>query len=171
MLDLGSGDGRLLALVHRARPAVDAVALDFSDLMLERLRDRFAGDPRVRWSRHDLSQPLPDSLGMFDAIVSSFAIHHLAHARKRALYVEVFRRLHPDGIFCNLEHVASPTDALHGQFLRALGVEPGEEDPSNQLLDVTTQLAWLRAIGFDDVDCHWKWRELALLAGVRPGER
>ena len=59
--------------------------------------------------------------------------------------------------------------ALHGQFLRALGVEPGEEDPSNKLLDVTTQLAWLRAIGFDDADCHWKWRELALLAGVRPG--
>jgi tRNA (cmo5U34)-methyltransferase len=68
-------------------------------------------------------------------------------------------------VFCNLEHVASPTIALHHDFLRCLDTPPEQEDPSNKLLDVKTQLEWLREIGFTDVDCHWKWRELALLAG------
>jgi ubiquinone/menaquinone biosynthesis C-methylase UbiE len=170
VLDLGSGDGRLLGLVKLARPHSTAVALDFSDTMLERLGDRFGRDRTVRVLAHDLTQPLPDSLGSFDAVVSSFAIHHVPHPRKRALYQEVFRLLRPGGVFCNLEHVSSPTPGLHEQFLARLGVAPPDEDPSNKLLDVETQLAWLREIGFTDVDCHWKWRELALMAGMKPIE-
>lgn len=169
VLDLGSGDGRLLRVVKRARPNASTVALDFSETMLRHLRKRFAADASVRVLAHDLDQPLPASLGEFDAIVSSFAIHHLAHERKRALYEEVCGLLRPGGVFCNLEHVASATRSLHERFLARLDIDPEEEDPSNKLLDVETQLVWLRAIGFADVDCHWKWRELALLAAAKPG--
>jgi tRNA (cmo5U34)-methyltransferase len=168
VLDLGSGDGRLLTLVRLAHSGVRAVAVDFSPTMLERLRARFDGDGLVTILAHNLDEPLPRFDGMFDAVVSSFAIHHLNHDRKRALYDEVFRILTPGGVFMNLEHVASPTASLHEQFLRALDITADEEDPSNKLLDVETQLGWLRAIGFVDVDCHWKWRELALLGGRRP---
>lgn len=31
------------------------------------------------------------------------------------------------------------------------------EDPSDRLLDIETQLGWLREFGFDDVDSYWKW--------------
>ena len=166
ILDLGSGDGRLLALVRLVHPHLHGIALDFSDAMIERLEERFANDPLVEVVRHDLDAPLPAVNVPFDAVVSSFAIHHLTHARKRSLYAEIFDRLAPGGVFCNLEHVASATASLHAAFLERLGI--ADEDPSNKLLDVETQLSWLREIGFDNVDCHWKWRELALLAGVKP---
>lgn len=168
VLDLGSGDGRLLARVLALQPEATGVALDFSPEMLDRLRVRFdEATGAVRVVAHDLDRPLPD-LGVFDAIVSSFAIHHVADPRKEALYREVYAALVPGGVFCNLEHVASPTPALHRAFLDAIEVAYDEDDPSNKLCAVETQLAWLRAIGFEDVECQWKWRELALLVGRRP---
>jgi SAM-dependent methyltransferase len=167
ILDVGTGDGRLLGLLKCDRPDVEFVAIDFSLTMLEKVRTRFAGDKNVTVIEHNFDETLPD-LGKFDAVVSSFAIHHVTDDRKRSLYAEIFEILEPGGIFCNLEHVASPTPALHHKFREALGISEQPEDPSNQLLDVETQLRWFREIGFGEVDCYWKWRELALLVGVKP---
>ncbi|MEG4318671.1 MULTISPECIES: class I SAM-dependent methyltransferase [unclassified Microcoleus] len=167
ILDVGTGDGRLLGLLKCDRPLVESVAIDFSPTMLEKVRTRFADDNTVTVIEHNFDQPLPD-LGKFDAIVSSFAIHHVEDERKFALYTEIFELLESGGIFCNLEHVASPTQALHEKFRVALGISDSPDDPSNKLLDVETQLGWFREIGFGEVDCYWKWRELALLVGVKP---
>jgi len=177
VLDLGTGDGRLLALVkaHLTPPEgdgvdkdradkIEAVAIDFSPAMLDAAGKRFAGDSSVTIVSHNLDHPLP-ALGKFDAVVSCFAIHHLVHERKRGLYAEIHGLLNPGGVFCNLEHVASPTQRLHEEFLYSIGNTVESEDPSNKLLDLETQLRWLREIGFTDADCHWKWRELALLVG------
>jgi tRNA (cmo5U34)-methyltransferase len=175
ILDLGTGDGRLLALVRkelaqRGAEYIEAVAVDFSPAMLEAARKRFAGDPSVTVVAHNMDEPLPvlgTAPGQFDAVTSCFAIHHLIHERKRTLYSEVFDRLNPGGVFCNLEHVASATARLHEEFLHCIGYTVETEDPSNKLLDMETQLRWLREIGYVDVDCHWKWRELALIVGRR----
>jgi tRNA (cmo5U34)-methyltransferase len=73
-----------------------------------------------------ISKLLPD-LGYFDAVVSGFAIHHLKHERTRKFYEEVYDIINPIGIFCNLEHVASPSVELHVRFLKAIGCNPESE--------------------------------------------
>lgn len=166
ILDLGTGDGRLLALLRIDRRNAEGIALDFSPTMLAAARERFRGDEKIQVVEHNLDNSLPE-LGRFDVIVSSFAIHHCADERKRALYSEIYAALSPGGIFCNLEHVAPPTAEIHARFLRSLGITEDEEDPSNKLVSVETQVQWLREIGFQDVDCHWKWLELALLGGTK----
>ena len=165
ILDLGTGAGRLVLLAKKVRPLARFVGLDFSPTMLDAMRDAIGYDERVTIIQHDFDSKLPP-MGQFDAVISSFAIHHLVHARKRALYGEILEVLTPDGVFCNLEHVASPSPRVHERFLEAIGWP--DEDPSNKLLDLETQLRWLREIGFEDVDCYWKWRELALFAGTKP---
>ncbi len=65
------------------------MAIDFSPAMLDAARRRFAADSSVAVVAHNLDDPLPE-LGKFDAVVSCFAIHHVAHERKRALYSEIY---------------------------------------------------------------------------------
>ncbi|HEX5094777.1 MAG TPA: class I SAM-dependent methyltransferase, partial [Acidimicrobiia bacterium] len=155
-------------LVLSAYPEARGFGLDFQEEMLRRARERFDGDDRVELRAHNMDESLPADLSGFDAVVSSFAIHHLAPVRQRALYAEVFERLHPGGIFVNVEHVASRSDELHVQFLASVGRAPEDDDPSNQLVTVETQLDWLDGIGYEHADCTWKWRELAVLAAWKP---
>jgi SAM-dependent methyltransferase len=170
--DLGCGDGRLAALVLTARPAVtDVVAVDASPPMLERAQERFRDDPRVRVLRHDLRDDIADigGPGVFDVVVSGFALHHLDDSRKRTLFAEVARRLRPGGVFANLEVVASATPELHAAFRTAIGRE--HDDPEDQLVEVETQLGWMRDAGLEQVDCLWRWRGFALLVGEASSPR
>jgi SAM-dependent methyltransferase len=164
--DLGCGDGRLTSVLLDARASVrEVVAIDRSPPMLERARARFANDPRVAVIEGDLEDALPE-VGAFDAVVSGFSIHHLDDGRKRELFGEITRRLHPGGVFANLEVVASATPELHAAFRAAVGRE--EDDPDDRLVDVETQLRWMREAGLAQVDCLWRWRGFALLVGEVP---
>jgi len=58
VLDLGTGDGRLLALVKAASTAkLEAVAVDFSPAMLSAAGERFAGDSSITIVNHNLDHP------------------------------------------------------------------------------------------------------------------
>ena len=108
---LGTGRRRRAATrAGRAGSTPDAqgVALDFSAPMLAAARERFAQDSAVTVVDHNLNAPLPE-MGGFDVVLSSFAIHHLDDVLEFVLYQEVFVTLEPGGLFCNLEHVSSPS--------------------------------------------------------------
>ena len=164
-IDLGTGDGRLISLVREAHPQARAVGLDLSEPMLARAGARFDGDGSVELRAHDLSEPLP--LGeKFDAIVSGLAIHHLEDARKREAFAEIRELLRPGGVFANLDLVKSASPEMHDRFRKEIGRL--EDDPTDRLADLSAQLDWLRDAGFENVECHFKWLELTLVAATRP---
>ena len=192
VLDLGCGDGLLLATVLEAFPESEGVGVDYSPPMLEQARTRLAAfAARAAVAEADLAAPAWREAvrGPFDAVVSGFAIHHLQDDRKRALYCEVFDLLADGGTFVNCEHVASATPRVEEMFDDAMTdhlwrrrQERGEDvtreqvrkeflqrpdRAANILAPVEEQCRWLRAIGFRDVDCFWKYFELAIFGGRR----
>jgi len=70
VLDLGTGDGRLLALVCSRHTGAQAVGIDSSQPMLARAAERFGSCTTVELVVHDLNQPLAVSVP-FDVVVSA----------------------------------------------------------------------------------------------------
>jgi tRNA (cmo5U34)-methyltransferase len=163
-LDLGTGDGRMLALVRGDHPDATAIGLDSSAPMLARAAERFGDDPLVELQMHDLGPALALP-GPFDAVVSGLAIHHLGDERKRELFSEIHTLLAPGGVFANLDLVRSASPQLHERFRREIGRT--QDDPTDRLADLSAQLEWLREAGFGEAECHFKWLELALTVAVK----
>lgn len=163
-VDLGTGDGRLLALVRSRHSDAEGIGLDSSEPMLDRARERFDGDPLVELQEHDLQGRLP-VMGMSDAFVSGLAIHHLEDERKQELFGEICDLLVPGGVFANLDLVRSASSGLHERFRREIGRV--EDDPTDRLARLGEQMVWLREAGFSEVECHFKWLELALIVAVK----
>ena len=165
-LDLGTGDGRLLALVRARYPEAEAIGLDSSAPMLDRAKGRFDGDSLVSLRTHDLQDRLMDA-GTADAVVSGLAIHHLDDERKRELFREIHTLLASGGVFANLDLVRAASAHLHERFRREIGRIA--DDPTDRLAGLAEQIDWLREAGFVEVDCHFKWLELTLVVAVKGG--
>lgn len=189
--DLGCGDGAIAHVVLNRYPQTEVVALDFSPPMLAQAQERLAPfGQRVQFLQADLYDPQwCHGLGAFDAILSGYCIHHLPDDRKRTLYQEIYHLLNPGGCFLNIEHVASAdswgeplfnellTDSLYSWQQRQGSPLSREEvgqrfvyrrdKQANILAPVEAQCDWLRAIGFQQVDCFFKCFELAVFGGTR----
>lgn len=169
-LDLGCGDGRLLRLVRSRHPEAYGLGVDSSEPMLSRAEAWSADQRRIELRAHDLSMPLTEvntiAVGVpFDAVVSGLAIHHLADERKQTLFAEVRELLSPGGVFVNLDLVCSAGQEQHERFRQEIG-RP-QDDPADRLAPLCDQLGWIGHAGFSEVDCPFKWMELALMTGVR----
>ena len=193
--DLGCGGGALTQALLLQYPEAHATPVDFSQPMLDAAKKQLgAHRPAPRFAIADMATPAwretIAGCAPFDAVVSGYAIHHLPNERKRALYGEIFDLLVPGGMFVNVEHVASRTtwiEALSDELIiDSLYALHGKQDSgktreqvadefvhrpdkaANILAPVEVQCDWLRAIGYEDVDCYFKVFELAVFGGRKP---
>jgi tRNA (cmo5U34)-methyltransferase len=180
ILDVGAGTGLLAAQVLERFPAARLTLLDFSEEMLARARDRFAGTPgHVEVRVGDSTCTALE--GPWDAIVSALSIHHLQDVEKQRLYARAFDALAPGGILVNADNVLAEDPAEQARHrdawiasIRETGLEEVELAAALErtrvdiLAPLAVQLAWLEEIGFAEVGCAFRWNHFAVFSGRRP---
>lgn len=197
MVELAAGGGSLAAALLEAFPHCRYVALDGSALMRERLREtlgRFGDRVEVRdFALPDTSwrAALPEPLR---CVLCSLSIHHLDAQSKRDLFADMAQRLEPVGALLIADLVAPSVpqataifaaqwdQATREQSLAHYGdlrgydafqraqwnfYATGEDDPIDMPSPLFDQLEWLRAAGFDTVDCFWMRAGQAIFGGFR----
>ncbi|HVG27377.1 MAG TPA: methyltransferase domain-containing protein [Acidobacteriaceae bacterium] len=177
VVDLGAGTGLLSVWVRERLPEARLELIDSSGLMLEKARERFAGDARVSFELRDYART---AIPGCDAVVSALSIHHLEDEEKRALFGRAYEALAPGGVFINADQVLGPTAGLEEQYkqrwlaeVRELGAT--EQQVKDSLLrqeedrcaSVEDQVLWMREAGFADADCWFKDGRFAVMAGTR----
>jgi len=181
ILDLGVGTGELAQLLLDAFPGAHLTGIDLVEDFLELARRRLrAQGARVSLCRADIADL--ELREPYDMVVTSFVFHHLTDEAKERLYSSILVSLPPGGCFFNADFVDSGSefyarvfDDLRVDFMR----EQGWSDEEVRLryvehrklempVPLEVQLDWLRRLGYSDVECFWKYLNLAIFGGRKP---
>ncbi|MDQ0875565.1 tRNA (cmo5U34)-methyltransferase [Paenibacillus sp. V4I3] len=180
ILDLGAGTGLFSSYVINQYPYAKLTLIDLSQSMLDIAKQRFGETQgNVTYIAEDYS--IFETSEPFDCVISSLSIHHLEDQAKHDLYEKIFKLLKPGGVFVNADQVQGSSPFLD-QLYRSDWVAKVEatdltrEDLQaayertklDKMAPLDQQLSWLRACGFIDVDCVYKYYNFVVMYARKP---
>jgi len=181
VVDLGAGTGNLSIAILDALPDVRVRLVDVDQSMLEIAAMRCS----AHGGRYELSlAPFGERLPRCDAVVASFALHHIAtHAEKRELYRAIHTALEPAGLVVVADALAYPdgpvrrrmTDDLYAHMERH-GISGPEAEAhvarwaeEDFYVSLPDELALIAEAGFPRPDCFWRDGEVAVYGAFKAG--
>ena len=102
ILDLGAGTGLELIELFRRFPNANITAVDISENMLEKLKEREFGN-KVKTICGNFFDV--DFGNNYDAVISTSALHHFLINNKLELYKKIYNSLKEGGIFLNSDKI------------------------------------------------------------------
>jgi putative AdoMet-dependent methyltransferase len=94
VLELGSGTGNLSQLIASCS---ELVSVDLSEKMEAIAKPKVSHLTNRRFIKADILEVFATQLGLFDVVISTYAIHHLTDQEKQRLFNLVFESLVPRG--------------------------------------------------------------------------
>jgi len=194
VLELGCGTGYLTQRLLTEYPRARVVAVDGASSMVELATSRLdALNKHVEFCVGDFREldrlMQPDQV--FDAVLSSYALHHLNREEKLPLVAASSSRLKPGGWFINADLIESDSAEVEDRFqqLRVSGIvrrsaagdgrfsSPSatqqylaelEAEEHDQPLKLLQDLEVLRSAGLEHVCVLWLEYREAVVAGRKP---
>jgi len=193
LLDLGVGTGYLSHKIIEAFPNATIVAVDAAELMIEKAKLRLKDHLEQITFQISTFQELPDKINTIshlDAVVSSFALHHLYREEKLRLFQYVHSILKPFGWFVNCDIFKTADAVLEARFRRlhhqgiqertrriqhqeksldqiSSALADKEKKDGDHLLLLMDDLQLLAEAGFRTAECFWKEYREAVYGGIK----
>lgn len=189
ILDLGCGDGILAHELLKVDDVISATLVDGSADMLRKAWERLKDFKNVRFINASFQEIIEKDILQpdFDFIVSSLAVHHLDMAGKISLFKSLYAHLHPGGFFLNIDVILAPSGSLEQWYLKlwqewmddrkaALGILDSisndiirryKDNKDNKPDTLDDQLNALKAMGFQEVDCFYKYGIFSIYGGKK----
>jgi len=194
ILDLGCGDGILTQCIRKRYPDNIFSLMDGSPGMITRAKENLSGNNLIfiqKTFEEYIDSPAEDQ--KYDFVHSANAIHHLDLVGKEGLFSKVYSEMRYNGLFINIDPVKpSSKRSERWQFMmwtdwmnETLYKNDFQDDcgkydhipityknkEENKPSTLCEQLEILTKIGFNDVDCFYKYGVFALFGGTKQDDR
>jgi len=188
VLDLGCGDGALTNELLEADNRLEATLVDGSLDMIENAQQRLKSYTGLKYINKTFQELLENDIleSDYNLIVSSLAIHHLSSKDKKSLYQYIFYHLKDGGFFLNIDVVRAPSVTLESWYRKLwkewiikneleIGYKESfqhipqqyKNNPDNYPDELENQLDVLKSIGFNQVDCYYKYGIFSIFGGKK----
>jgi tRNA (cmo5U34)-methyltransferase len=184
VLDLGCSRGETIALLRETMCAQGLharfVGVDVSDPMLRAARQRFARDSDVEIAQFDLRRGYP-SVPSARVTLSVLTLQFIPIEYRQRVVKQIYEHTTKGGCFILVEKVLGRTAHLNDIMVaRHLDMKRGNGYSEEQIIRkrlalegvlVPRTASWneelLTSVGFEAVDCFWRWMNFAAWAAVR----
>jgi tRNA (cmo5U34)-methyltransferase len=188
VLDLGCGNGALTNELLKVDDRIEATLVDGSSDMIKNARQRLKSYDSLNYIHNTFQELLENNLleSDFNFIVSSLAIHHLSSEGKESLFQYIHHHLKEGGFFLNVDVVRAPNEALEEWYRQLWGEWIAEnelkmrskesfqhipqqykDNPDNYPERLENQLNALKSVGFNQVDCYYKYGIFSIFGGKK----
>ena len=155
LLDLGCGTGLELAPLFEMYPDMEVTGIDLSAEMLRNLKAKYP-DKKLRMicgSYFDI-----DFTGTYDAVLSTYSLHHFSEGRKSVLYRKIYSTLEPGKIFVFGDSIVTSMERQQ-EFLaasaakrRKQGIQENEFYHADTPFTTETETRLMKTAGFTSAE-------------------